>query len=262
MEDIRNDAATTGDVLTYGMGQGLQRYSPLDGINAGNVKRLVPVWNYSLADNRGQESQPLVHEGVMYVTTHDTTHAIEAATGKRVWVNAIEYPPETPRIVCCGIVNRGAAIQDGMLYRVTLDAHVIAIDMKTGEEVWRSHAIDYSDGYSMTVAPLLADGVLITGISGAEYGIRGFIDGWGPERRARTCGGATPCPAPASRATRPGRATPGSTAAPRPGSPAATIPTSNLVYWGTGNGGAVERRVPQGRQPLYRLGAGAAAEDR
>ena len=162
------------------MGHGRQRYSPLDQINTDTVGRLVPVWNYSLADNRGQESQPLVHNGVMYVTTHDATHAIDVKTGRQIWVNRIEYPPETPRVVCCGIVNRGAAILDGMLYRVTLDAYVIAIDMKTGEEIWRSHVVDFADGYSMTTAPLLANGVLITGISGGEYGIRGFIDGWDP----------------------------------------------------------------------------------
>ena len=86
-----------------------------------------------------------------------------------------------PRIVCCGIINRGAALYDGKLFRTTLDANVIALDAKTGKELWRSNVIDYKNGYSQTVAPLVADGVVITGISGGEYGIRGFIDGWDPQ---------------------------------------------------------------------------------
>jgi len=82
--------------------------------------------------------------------------------------------------VCCGIINRGAAIHEGKLFRTTLDANVIALDAKTGKELWRQKAADIKEGYSMTVAPLVADGVVLTGISGAEFGTRGFIDGWDP----------------------------------------------------------------------------------
>ena len=99
-------------------------------------------------------------------------------TGKQIWKTKVEYPPETPRIVCCGIINRGAAIYDGKIFRTTLDANVIALDAATGKEMWRKNAIDFKTGYSMTVAPLVADGVVITGISGAEFGTRDFIDGW------------------------------------------------------------------------------------
>ena len=73
------------------------------------------------------------------------------------------------------------ALYDGKVFRTTLDANVIALDAETGKELWRSNVIDYKTGYSETVAPLIADGVVITGISGAEYGIRGFIDGWDPD---------------------------------------------------------------------------------
>ena len=107
--------------------------------------------------------------------------AVDAKTGKQIWKTKVEYPPETPRIVCCGIINRGAAIFDGKLFRTTLDANVIALDAKTGKELWRQKAADIKEGYSMTVAPLVADGVVLTGISGAEFGTRGFIDGWDPE---------------------------------------------------------------------------------
>ena len=174
-------ATDTSNVLNYGMGYNLQRFSPLTQINRDNAKDLVPVWNYSYADDRSEESQPLVYQGVIYVTTHNATMAMDVKTGKQIWKTKVEYPPETPRIVCCGIINRGAAIYDGKLFRTTLDANVIALDAKTGKELWRQKAADFKEGYSMTVAPLVADGVVMTGISGAEFGTRGFIDGWDPE---------------------------------------------------------------------------------
>ncbi|WP_024517759.1 methanol/ethanol family PQQ-dependent dehydrogenase [Bradyrhizobium sp. Tv2a-2] len=180
-DQLVKGATDTSNVLNYGMGYNLQRFSPLTQITKDNAKDLVPLWNYSFADDRSEESQPLVYQGVVYVTTHNATMAIDAKTGKQIWKSKVEYPAETPRIVCCGIINRGAAIQDGKLFRTTLDANVIAIDMKTGKELWRQKAADIKEGYSMTVAPLVADGVVLTGISGAEFGTRGFIDGWDPE---------------------------------------------------------------------------------
>src|SRR5262245_62640302 len=116
------------------MGYSQQRFSPLTQINKQNVKRLVPAWSYSLADNRGQEAQPLLKDGVIYLTDHEKTVAVDALTGKEIWKAMIEYPPETTRVVCCGIVNRGAELLDGKLFRTTLDASVIALDAKTGKE--------------------------------------------------------------------------------------------------------------------------------
>jgi alcohol dehydrogenase (cytochrome c) len=179
-EQLVKGATDTSNVLNYGMGYNLNRFSTLDQINKDTVKNLVPVWNYSFADDRSEESQPLVYQGVIYVTTHSATMAIDAKTGKQIWKTKVEYPPETPRIVCCGIINRGAALFDGKVFRTTLDANVIALDAKTGKELWRQKAADIKEGYSMTVAPLVADGVVLTGISGAEFGTRGFIDGWDP----------------------------------------------------------------------------------
>jgi alcohol dehydrogenase (cytochrome c) len=179
-EQLVKGATDTSNVLNYGMGYNLNRFSTLDQINKDTVKNLVPVWNYSFADDRSEESQPLVYQGVIYVTTHSATMAIDAKTGKQIWKTKVEYPPETPRIVCCGIINRGAALFDGKVFRTTLDANVIALEAKTGKELWRQKAADIKEGYSMTVAPLVADGVVLTGISGAEFGTRGFIDGWDP----------------------------------------------------------------------------------
>src|SRR5262245_63712918 len=88
-EELKNDDKTPGDVLTYGMGYSQQRFSPLTQINKQNVKRLVPAWSYSLADNRGQEAQPLLKDGVIYLTDHEKTVAVDAMTGKEIWKSVI-----------------------------------------------------------------------------------------------------------------------------------------------------------------------------
>jgi alcohol dehydrogenase (cytochrome c) len=181
LDDLKNDGRNPDNILTYGMGYHLHRYSPLKSIDRDNVKRLVPLWNVSLDNNWGEQAQPIVYDGVMYVTNAKATVAIDVGTGRQIWRTAVDWLPETPRIVCCGVSNKGAAILNGKIYRTTLDAHVIALDAKTGKEIWRQKAAEWKDGYSMTVAPLIANNVLITGISGAEFGVRGFIDGWDPE---------------------------------------------------------------------------------
>ena len=183
LDDLKRDGngGSTDNILTYGMGYHQQRYSPLKEINKQTVNRLVPVWNLSLDNNWGEQAQPIVYNGVMYVTNARATIAIDVATGKQIWKQALDWPPETPRVVCCGVSNKGAAIYNGKVFRTTLDAHVIAYDAKDGKELWKSKAAEWKEGFSLTVAPLVANGVLVTGISGAEFGIRGFIDGWDPE---------------------------------------------------------------------------------
>jgi len=183
LDDLKRDGngGSTDNILTYGMGYHQQRYSPLKEINKQTIKRLVPVWNLSLDNNWGEQAQPIVYNGVMYVTNARATVAIDVATGKQIWKQALDWPPETPRVVCCGVSNKGAAIYNGKVFRTTLDAHVIAYDAKDGKELWKSKAAEWKEGFSLTVAPLIANGVLVTGISGAEFGIRGFIDGWDPE---------------------------------------------------------------------------------
>jgi alcohol dehydrogenase (cytochrome c) len=181
LDDLKNDGANTDNVLTYGMGYHQQRYSRLKQINRDTVKRLVPVWSLSLDNQWGEQAQPIIHNGVMYVTNARHTVAIDVDTGKQIWRHTLDWPAETPRVVCCGVSNKGAAIFDGKIFRTTLDAHVLALDAKTGKELWRSKAAEWKEGYSMTVAPMIANGVLITGVSGAEFGIRGRIDGWDPQ---------------------------------------------------------------------------------
>lgn len=163
----------------YGLSQNLQRNATLTQINDKNVHQLKPAWVLSLGDNRGQQSQPLVIDGVMYVTTHNATLAIDAVTGRQLWKSKIEYPANT--VTCCGITNRGATFYDGVLYRATLNNHLLAIDPKDGSVIWEKEAADIALGYSMTSAPLIANGTMITGVAGGEFGVRGFLDGWNPK---------------------------------------------------------------------------------
>ena len=184
-EELNSDGKNTDNILTYGMGYHQQRYSRLNQINKNTVKRLVPVWSLSLDNQWGEQAQPIVHNGVMYVTNARHTVAIDVITGKQIWRHTLDWPAETPRVVCCGVSNKGAAIFDGKIFRTTLDAHVIALDAKTGKEVWKIKVDEWKDGFSMTMAPLIANGVLITGMSGAEFGIRGYIDGYDPQTGKR-----------------------------------------------------------------------------
>src|SRR3954454_10142589 len=160
-DDLKNDEKTPGDVLVYGMCYSGNRYSPITQINKDNVKKLVPKWAFSVTDNRGSETFPLVKDGMIYVTAHDSTAAVDATTGKQIWRVEHEYPPETLRVVCCGIVNRGAAIYNGKIIRALMDNRVIALDAKTGKEVWAVRSpepVVPANGYAMTGAPLVVNG--------------------------------------------------------------------------------------------------------
>src|SRR5579863_2268438 len=130
LDDLKNDGKNPDNVLTYGMGYHQRRYSPLKQIDKATVKRLVPVWNLSLDNQWGEQGQPLVYNGVMYVTNAKATVAIDVGTGKQIWKTPVDWPPDTPRVVCCGVSNKGAAILNGRLFRTTLDAFVIALDVK------------------------------------------------------------------------------------------------------------------------------------
>ena len=183
-DELKNDANTPGDVLVYGMGYAGNRYSPLTLINKENVGKMVPMWALSMSDNHGGESFPVVKDGIIYATAHNATVAVDALTGKQIWRINHEYPPETLRVVCCGIVNRGAAIYNGKIIRALLDNHIIALDAKTGKEVWKTKSPEptsVENGYAMTGAPLVANGVVVVGVAGAEFSHRGFLEGYDPE---------------------------------------------------------------------------------
>ena len=173
---IAGDRDSTGDVLTNGMGRDLQRYSPLDTLNKDNVRNLVPAWAFSLGGEkqRGQETQPLVHDGVIYITgSYSRLYAIDVKTGAEIW----QYDARLPEgiLPCCDVINRGAALYGDKIYFGTLDARLVALDAKTGDVVWRKQIDDYRAGYSYTAAPMIVDGKVIVGNSGGEFGIVGAV---------------------------------------------------------------------------------------
>ena len=96
-DDLKSAGKNRSEILTYGMSYSQQRFSPLTQINRESVKRLVPAWSYSMASNHGEESQALIKDGVMYVTSHDKTVAVDALTGREIWKTLIEYAPEMVR---------------------------------------------------------------------------------------------------------------------------------------------------------------------
>ncbi len=237
-EELVNDHRSPDDVLTYGMGYYQQRYSPLAQINKANVKRLTPVWSLALQNEFGEQAQPMIYDGVMYVSNAKWTVAVDATTGSTIWRTPTDFVPDTPRVVCCGVSNKGVALYRGKVFRTTLDAFVVAMDQKTGKVLWKQKAAEWKEGYSQTVAPQIANGVVITGISGAEFGIRGFIDGWDPDtgkhlwRRYTTAG-------PGEK----GHDTWEPRDSYKQGGASTWITGSydaelDLVYWGTGNAGA------------------------
>lgn len=176
-DDLLNDAKSTGDVLTYGMGLQAQRFSPLDKLTPETVKGLVPVWSFSFGGEkqRGQESQPIIHDGTIYVTgSYSRLYAVDAKTGQKKW----QYDHRLPEGVmpCCDVVNRGAAIYKDKVYFATLDARLVALNKDTGKVVWSKKIADYQAGYSATAAPLIVDGKIITGNSGGEFGVIGMVE--------------------------------------------------------------------------------------
>jgi alcohol dehydrogenase (cytochrome c) len=176
-KDVLNDQKTTGDVVSYGLGPKGQRYSPLDEVNVDTVKSLSPIWAFSFGGEkqRGQESQPLVKDGVMYVTaSYSRIYAVDVRTGEELW----QYDARLPDGImpCCDVINRGAALFGELVIFGTLDAKLVALDIKTGKPVWKKKLGDYQAGYSYTAAPLIVKDMVVTGVSGGEFGIVGKVE--------------------------------------------------------------------------------------
>ncbi|WP_290873606.1 PQQ-dependent methanol/ethanol family dehydrogenase [Aquabacterium sp.] len=179
---IANDAQSTNDVLSWGLGTQGQRFSALKTINTGNVSKLVPAWSFSFGGEkqRGQESQPLIHNGKMFVTgSYSRIYAIDLKTGAKLW----KYEHRLPEGImpCCDVINRGAALYDNLVIFATLDAQLIALDQNTGDVVWKEKIDEYSAGYSASAAPLIAGGLLLTGVSGGEFGAIGRVEARNPK---------------------------------------------------------------------------------
>ena len=176
-EDIANDAKTTEDVVSYGLGNQGQRYSPIKTITKENIKGLIPAYSFSFGGEkqRGQESQALVKDGVIYVTgSYSRAWAINSRTGEKLW----EYNARLPEgiLPCCDVVNRGGALWKDTFIFGTLDAKLVALDAKTGKVKWKKDVDDFKSGFSFTSAPMIVKGKIITGVSGGEFGIVGRVE--------------------------------------------------------------------------------------
>ena len=179
---IEDSAKSGNEVLSWGLGTQGQRYSALKQVTTANVAKLVPAWAFSFGGEkqRGQESQPVIHNGKMFVTaSYSRIFALDATTGKKLW----KYEHRLPEGImpCCDVVNRGAALYDNLVIFATLDAQLVALDQNTGDVVWKEKIDDYTAGYSATAAPIIAQGLLLTGVSGGEFGVVGRVEARDPK---------------------------------------------------------------------------------
>jgi alcohol dehydrogenase (cytochrome c) len=178
---IDKDASNPKEILSWGMGTQGQRHSTLKQINVQTVRNLVPAWNFSFGGEkqRGQESQPLIHNGKMFVTgSYSRLFALDAKTGAKLW----KYEHRLPEGImpCCDVVNRGAALFGNLVIFGTLDAQLVALNQDTGDVVWKEKIDDFAAGYSSSAAPLIAGGLLLTGVSGGEFGVVGRVEARDP----------------------------------------------------------------------------------
>src|SRR5207237_2227495 len=164
-ERIVNAAKEPQNWLTYSGDYAGRHFSPLDQINTTNARSLVAKWVYQTGATGKLETTPLVVDGILYATAQDDrAFALDARTGRPMWMYQRQLPGDIRP--CCGRVNRGLAILGDKVFLGTLDAHVIALDTKTGNVIWDVFAADYKKGYSFTLAPLVVKDAVILGISG------------------------------------------------------------------------------------------------
>ena len=154
-------------------------YSPLDKINTRNVSRLKPVWMIETGEARVHESAPVVNNGVMFVTTpNNQVIALDAKTGAILW----RYKrPRAPGALVPHDTSRGVALYGNRVYFAGGEAVVVALDAQTGKEVWSTTVADNKSGYYISLAPLVANGKVMVGTSGGEYGVRGFVAALDPD---------------------------------------------------------------------------------
>src|SRR5262249_25149339 len=252
-DELVSAGKSTDNVLNHSMGYARKSYSPLKEINKSNIKRLVPVWSTSLMNDSGELAAPAIYNGVMYVINGKWTFAIDLESGRQIWRTAVEFEPGALRVTQFGAFNRGApTLYNGKLFRVSVDNHLIALDMKTGKEVWRQKFDDWREGYYATSAPIIANGVLISGMAGGESTTRGFLDGWDPDTGKKLWRRYTiPAPGEPGSETWPAN----SDAWTRGGGPTwrsgSYDPQLDIVYWGTGNAEPYDPRPREALDSLY-----------
>jgi len=222
-----------GNWLTYSGNYAAHRHSKLTQITPENVANLKPVWVYQQSDTSKWEVSPIVVDGIIYISERpNVVTALDARTGRPIWNYRRPLPDDVP--ICCGRPNRGLAVLGDAVYLGTFDSHLVCIDANTGVERWDTVVDDYKIGYSITVAPLAVKDKIVVGVSGGEFGVRGFIAAYD----AKTGKQAWRCytiPGPGE----PGNETWAGDSWKTGGAPTwvtgAYDPELNLIYWGTGN---------------------------
>jgi alcohol dehydrogenase (cytochrome c) len=234
-ERIRDAAKEPGNWLTYSRDYSGQRYSPLDQINAGNVGRLHVAWVHQANELDGFEASPIVVDGTMFISEPpNIVTAIHAGTGRTLWSYRKEIPSDLR--LCCGKVNRGVAILGSTIYYASIDAHLIALDARTGSVRWDMTMVDYKNGYSATGAPLAVKDKIIVGMAGGEYGVRGFIDAYDAKTGKRAWRFYT-VPAKGEPGVETWEGESWKTGSATSWVTGAYDPEANTLYWGTGNPG-------------------------
>jgi len=234
-QDLRNAQTDGATWLTYGKNYAGWRYADLAGINRSNIAKLALHWVYQTGVTGKFETTPLFFGRLLYATgAANHAYAVDALTGRPIWHYQKQVPPELN--LCCGQVNRGFAALGDKLFKVNLDAKLVALDAKTGSQVWETTIDDFKKGYSETVAPLVVKNLVLVGVAGAEFGVRGFIDAYDAGTGKRVWRFWT-----VAAAGEPGGNSWAGDAWKRGGGSTWITgtydPELNLVYWGTGNPG-------------------------
>lgn len=211
-----------------------QGFSPLAEINAENVAGLRPLWAFATGMREGHQAPPVVNNGAMFITTpHNHLIALDAATGEQRWRYSRDLPEDLSQM---HPTNRGVGLYGKLVFMATADCYLVALDAVTGAVVWEAEVEDYGTGYYMTLAPLVAEGKVMVGVSGGEYGIRGFVAAFDAATGEAAWKTYT-IPAPGE---------PGSESWPGDSWKTGGVPVwitgsydpkTGLSYWGTGNGG-------------------------
>lgn len=232
-------AQASNEWLHYGNDQGNTRFSGLSQINAGNVKNLRVQWMHSLGSLESQESTPLVVGDTMYVTTSTGpkyVFALDAKTGKTKWKHEPEMPNDYFATVCCGLDNRGVAYANGKVFFGRLDARLVALDANTGKELWNIPVADYKKGHAITSPPVVYKNLVVTGIAGGEYGIRGFIEAY-DQNTGKSVWKTYTIPGPGEPGNETWKGDSWKTGAASTWLVGSYDAKLNLVYWSTSNGG-------------------------
>jgi alcohol dehydrogenase (cytochrome c) len=231
-ERIKNSIREPGNWLTYSNNYQGHRFSPLTQITAANVTHLQVKWAYQFPDPSNEVS-PIVVDNIVYLSGPNSATALDARTGRALW-NWRRPLPRDFRSIGFGHVNRGPAILDDKVYVATLDCYLVALDMHSGIERWATKVGDYKLGYSMTLAPLAINGRIVTGVSGGEAGIRGFIDAYDAKTGSRTWRFWT-IPGPGELGHETWQGDSWKTGGGPTWVTGSYDPVLNLIYWGVGN---------------------------